>query len=1388
MILLRLAGVGLLVTLSGCYAGLAGMVAGFVAVSDSGGGGSGDQPPTVAFAGPPEFLASPDGSRSPDRISVKFNLRNEDEGKLSARVEVLQVVANNTVNLGPAVSLPGSDSLGNVPNGNTVTFLWDVKQNLGEDSAMVQLLVTPVEDGKKGTPEPSFAFRAGNTPLEIQNLEVTSNPPTVKVFFELVDGESDEVEVAETTLAVKIGLAGRELANLPLDIVEGRLPSSPSGAQGRISFTVTDLVEHPEVPEDLEALGKPGFYGHPRIQVSARDYPEEAWSPPLTADVLFDNNEVPTAVIVAAETATPASRILPVRYRLLDLERNPADVLVEVLLEDGRRFLANEFPRAPSEGRRGLCSLDSLDPGSAAGCGGAGEATVHTFLWDALSQLPFETVENVVLQIRAQDLERVHGPPASRTIGAITRSAGLEPLQDFAVGDGPTAVMAGDFDGDGTDDVVVANKAEDTVTFFHGAPGGLERRGHWTVHYATAVEGARSPVALGRGDVDGDGIVDLVVANESSNTVTLFRGTREGIEECTDEVEVGRKPVALTCGDVDGDGLVDIVVASQTSRSVTVLRRVGGELESRVPVEVSGRPQALLGGDYDDDELSDIVVITQNPNTVVLLRGSGTTESGLVATPAIDVGGSPEALTSGDHNADGFLDVVVITQNPDSVVFLRGTDGRLEQSEGDTVEVGGRPVAAISVDQDQDGFEDVVVANLLSGEVLYLGGSSAGLEPPRSIVAGNRPRALTSGDYDGDGFPDVAVANMFSADVSYLRGTREGPVRAEEIPLGNEAVPVISPVAAASGDYDGDGLPDVAVVNRDSDNMTHLRGSSGGLVSAGRLPLVMADENPSSPFPRALTSGDVDGDGFLDVTAAVFPNGVNYFRGGSDGLELADRVFVRRPGTLCSCDYDADGTMDVLALSNSSNLLTFLRWDQGRLVIADEINGGEGGPIALSCGDYDDDGRVEIVVADSLSNTVRLIRWTEDGPEIVGEDVEVGAGPGALASGDFDGDGRTEILVASEGADSVTLLRVGDGQEGLVIAGVTTVGDGPFAFTTGDYDGNGVLDAVVASLANVAYLYWVEGRLVAEFLEVGGSPRALASGDYDGDGLLDVAVAHGAGRVKQLGGTPSGLVVRPGDIPGGGEPLALASGDYQGDGLCDVLVANAGEDSGHLTLLTGSGGGLRFGGRVTVPNPGLAPDAALVGGDFDGDGFSDVVAAYDTSHDLNFLRQLFLQPHENELFDPEAPDTFRRTLIEPRSPPRYRLELPSAPFAVETQVCLTVGSSFPLPQGKVFKECKVLINVTRAVALSHEETMLGGANGATHLTVRVREEMLQEVLAAPERLRVVRKNPQTGEGEINALSTDGIERIDFAGGTGVRFPIQSFGGYTVALELDRECR
>ena len=138
------------------------------------------------------------------------------------------------------------------------------------------------------------------------------------------------------------------------------------------------------------------------------------------------------------------------------------------------------------------------------------------------------------------------------------------------------------------------------------------------------------------------------------------------------EVQVGIDPRSVVVADLDGDGILDLAVANRSSNSVSILLGDGlGGFSSAPDIRVGSFPRSVAVGDFNADGTPDLAVANSvGSNSVSILLGDGL--GGFSSTPAIGVGSSPVSVAVGEFNADGAVDLAVANRDSDSVSILLG--------------------------------------------------------------------------------------------------------------------------------------------------------------------------------------------------------------------------------------------------------------------------------------------------------------------------------------------------------------------------------------------------------------------------------------------------------------------------------------------------------------------------------------------------------------------------------------------------------------------------------------------------------------------------------------------------------------------------------------------
>jgi len=184
------------------------------------------------------------------------------------------------------------------------------------------------------------------------------------------------------------------------------------------------------------------------------------------------------------------------------------------------------------------------------------------------------------------------------------------------------------------------------------------------------------PVDLDLGDFDGNGTLDIVTANRTAGTVSILRGDGNGgFSEAVDfnarGVATGG-PNSIAVGDLDEDGNLDLAVLGPSAEMAILYGDGAGGLGDPVSYNVNGVSRAILIEDFNNDNHLDIVAttFTGSQNNVALFLGNGL--GGFSAPNSIPVGIKPQTMAAGDLNLDGNLDLAVANVESSTVSILLG--------------------------------------------------------------------------------------------------------------------------------------------------------------------------------------------------------------------------------------------------------------------------------------------------------------------------------------------------------------------------------------------------------------------------------------------------------------------------------------------------------------------------------------------------------------------------------------------------------------------------------------------------------------------------------------------------------------------------------------------
>ncbi len=305
---------------------------------------------------------------------------------------------------------------------------------------------------------------------------------------------------------------------------------------------------------------------------------------------------------------------------------------------------------------------------------------------------------------------------------------------------------------------VVATDLDSIWVFLGDGKGGFE------VPIEIFIEAASEPWHVATGDVDGDGVTDIVSANRDGNHVTVHIGNGDGtFEEPPRFVPTSPRPYDVDLGDLDGDGDLDMVITCNNNGGPVEIRYNDGAggFDDLVQLFPSGGDQEPFNStlaDLDADSRLDIAIVNSDSRNISVMLNGGNRDFDLVSRAGL--GDDPKPIVSGKINDDDHLDLVVANYNDASIAVLLG-DGEGNFTQRGTFPAGVLPREITLMDLNGDDLDDVVVAGGRGTDfvVSYLATPDGSLTSPVNIATGPRPNSVDHGDFDEDGNVDVIVCN-----------------------------------------------------------------------------------------------------------------------------------------------------------------------------------------------------------------------------------------------------------------------------------------------------------------------------------------------------------------------------------------------------------------------------------------------------------------------------------------------------------------------------------------------------------------------------------------------------------------------------------------------------
>jgi hypothetical protein len=407
-----------------------------------------------------------------------------------------------------------------------------------------------------------------------------------------------------------------------------------------------------------------------------------------------------------------------------------------------------------------------------------------------------------------------------------------------------------------------------------------------------------------------------------------------------------------------------------------------------------------------------------------------------------------------------------------------------------------------------------------------------------------------------------------------------------------------------------------------------LFGGAAGAASSPTITFGAPAAFPLGTYPKAIATGDLNGDGKPDMAVArVGGSTVSILLGnGAGGFSFGTTQSVGgSPDSLAAGDFDRDSHPD-LAVANfdNDNVSILLGTGDGGFTRAATVTAGDG-PESVATTDLNRDGKQDLVVANYIADNVSVRLGDGAGSFSAGTTFTVGTHPGWLVVGDLDRNSRPDLAIGNVTSNDVS-IRLGNGDGTFSLAATLTAGDTPEVSAVADLNRDGNQDLVIPNSGSSdisVRLGTGTGTFTngATVTVAGGQPQCVAVGDIDRDGAMDLAIASAS---------PANAYIYRGDGAGGFSAAAtLSSGtglpivftvlaDFDCDGRSDLAATGWDAVVGRVFVFrnaTAVSTATAFGAARDVP----AADGVrrIASGDFNSDGRLDMVIANGSADTLS---------------------------------------------------------------------------------------------------------------------------------------------------------------------------
>jgi hypothetical protein len=850
------------------------------------------------------------------------------------------------------------------------------------------------------------------------------------------------------------------------------------------------------------------------------------------------------------------------------------------------------------------------------------------------------------------------GQPFTALTGTSEQGA-FDPEIDSSCGLHPNAVAVADFDGDGKLDVAAADNYSELVGT--GAISIFQNAGS-TGKIAFApyfdIPTGFQAYAIAEGDLDGDGKPDLVCTSVINQGISVYQNTSNPGSITflpATNYSSGQDPFAVAIADLDGDGKPDVIVANYTSGTISVYKNISTgttiSLAPRVDLTVGLGPQGLGAADLDGDGKIDLVISNGLSNTISMLRNTSSVGTIAFATPGtLTTGAGPNGIALGDLDGDGKADVVVVNSGANDVSIFQneGIPGNLSFGTRIDYPCAASPYGVALADLNGDGKPDIYCSGQ-NAAVIQNGSTPGSIALSGQIRLYNLASAygIGIGDLDGDGMNDLIEPAFTAHLIAWLRNKDNEPMIVNVSPT--EATP--GTLVTVSGrhfdgvtavSFGGTTAASFTIINADTILATVGTGSSGNVgvtnqYGTNNMPGFVFHGPPTITrfTPGKAGNGDtiqLYGTSFTGATAVSF-----------GGMAATSFVVITDTSITAVVDSGSSGTIAVTGPYGSGTIGSFQYFHIPVISQFTPTNGGIGTTVTITGAYFDEVSAVTFGGAAPASFTVNT-------PNSITAVISEGASgyvivtsPGGTALSDTTFTFPLPVINPSTPDSAVigsSIVIQGANFRSDTAADVVYFGAARALVTAATTSS---LTVTVPQGATYQPLSVIVNNRVATtpkpFIAPSGNPGSafkdnsftwrgafpaynayqLTLADLDGDGKSDLVALAGVESgsttvdVNVLQNTSTinhpNFVTATTLVTSIGVNSCLSVGDINGDGKLDIVMSRSGAVSVYVN--TSTRGQISFAAPQTIPITAYET-AGLTLADVDGDGRLDVIMTTST--------------------------------------------------------------------------------------------------------------------------------------------------------------------------------